>query len=89
MVFASRRQHLLEVIRAGAGGRQHVVLCDRFTDSTRRLPGPRSWRSTLAGSQALDELATGGLDPDLTILFDLPAEVARSRGHGGERLSRR
>jgi len=85
VVFASRRQHLIEVIQpALRAGR--LVLCDRFTDSTRAYQG--SGRGLDAGTiEDLDLLATGGVDPDLTLLFDLPADLARSRGHGGERLA--
>lgn len=84
VVFASRRQHLLEVIQPALESGRHV-LCDRFTDSTRAYQG---FGRGLALEQvaALDHLATGGVAPDLTLLFDLPAKVARSRGHGGERL---
>jgi dTMP kinase len=85
VVFASRRQHLLEVVQPALRAGRHV-LCDRFTDSTRAYQG--FGRGLDAKRiEALDRLATGGLDPDLTLLFDLPADLARSRGHGGERLA--
>jgi dTMP kinase len=79
MVFASRRQHLLEVIDpALAAGK--TVLCDRFTDSTYAYQG--AGRGVDAGLIArADDIATGGRAPDLTLLFDLPAETARRRGH--------
>jgi len=38
LVFASRRQHLLEVIEPALAAGRHV-LCDRFTDSTRAYQG--------------------------------------------------
>ena len=38
LVFASRRQHLLEVIEPSLAAGRHV-LCDRFTDSTRVYQG--------------------------------------------------
>lgn len=83
LVFASRRQHLLEVIQpALAAGR--VVLCDRFTDSTVAYQG---WGSGAAMDTiaAVERQATGGLEPDLTLLFDLPAEMARARRRGSSR----
>jgi dTMP kinase len=85
VVFASRRQHLIEVIQPALMA-DKLVLCDRFTDSTRAYQG---FGRGLGSDRidALDQLATGGCEPDLTILFDLPAAVARSRGHGGERLA--
>ena len=86
VVFASRRQHLIEVIEPALGqGRD--VLCDRFTDSTRAYQG--SGRGLARASiDRLDELATEGRSPDLTLIFDLPVEVARQRGAGVKRLER-
>lgn len=80
MVFASRRQHLLEVIEpAIAAGK--LVLCDRFTDSTFAYQGfGRGVPLDLL--RGADRLATGRRVPDRTLLFDLPAEVARERGQG-------
>lgn len=91
LVFASRRQHLLEVIEP-ALARGEAVLCDRFTDSTfayqgagRGVPGE--------AIAALDRLATATRRPDRTLLFDLPAAAARARGatrrwRRGERIDR-
>jgi len=78
LIFASRRQHLLEVIEpALAAGR--TVLCDRFTDSTRAYQG-YGRGVPLAVIEQVDLLATGGRVPDHTLLFDLPPEQARQRG---------
>lgn len=83
LVFASRRQHLIEVIdpalAAGA-----IVLCDRFTDSTVAYQG---WGRgvSMAAIEAVDVQATGCRRPDLTLIFDLPAEGARTRGHSPRR----
>src|ERR1700719_306222 len=83
MLFASRRQHLLEVIEPALAAGE-VVLCDRFTDSTRAYQG--SGRGVpLALIDQVDLLATGGRRPDRTLLFDLPAEAARARRHAGGR----
>lgn len=83
LVFASRRQHLLEVIDPALAAGQHV-LCDRFTDSTAAYQG--SGRGLDRGAiAALDRLATAARRPDLTLLFDLPAAVARSRGQSHRR----
>lgn len=83
LVFnAARAQLVAEVVRP-ALERGALVLCDRFTDSTvayqhygRGLP--------LETVEAVNRAATGGLNPDLTLLFDLPPEAGRGRGqHGG------
>lgn len=86
LVFASRRQHLLEVIEPALAQGRHV-LCDRFTDSTRAYQGyGRSVPLPLI--EQVDRLATGGRTPDRTLLFDLPAEEARTRGHSPSRRKR-
>jgi len=86
MVFASRRQHLLQVIDPCLAAGTHV-LCDRFTDSTLAYQGSgrgldHSWIHTLDG------LATGGRRPDFTLLFDLPATMAHGRGQSKKRRDR-
>jgi dTMP kinase len=83
LVFASRRQHLLEVIEPALAADRHV-LCDRFTDSTRAYQGAGRGIGTEAIDR-VDRLATGGRVPDRTLLFDLPADEARRRGHSGAR----
>ncbi len=86
LVSASRRQHVLEVI-APALLRGAWVLCDRFTDSSWAYQG--GGRGVSADRIALAEtLATGGLRPDLTLLFDLSAAAARERGKSPRRAAR-
>jgi dTMP kinase len=86
LVFASRRQHLLEVIEPALRAGEHV-LCDRFTDSTRAYQG-YGRGVPLAVIDQVDQLATGGRRPDRTLLFDLPADAARGRGHSPARQGR-
>ncbi len=83
MLFASRRQHLLQVIDPALAAGQ-TVLCDRFTDSTLAYQG--SGRGLAAPLiEEIDRLATGGRRPDRTLLFELPAATARARRHAGAR----
>jgi dTMP kinase len=83
IVFASRRQHLLEVIEPALADGRHVI-CDRFTDSTFAYQGcGRGVPASIL--RQVDRLATGGRVPDRTLLFDLPAELARQRGHSEDR----
>ena len=77
---AARRDHVERTIRpALAAGR--TVLCDRYVDSTRAYQGDGPLRA------AVDKLHACliGLDPDLTLIFDLDPEVgaARTGGRGG------
>lgn len=83
LVFASRRQHLLEVIEPALAEGRHVI-CDRFTDSTFAYQG-YGRGVPISVLREVDRLATGGRVPDRTLLFDLPAEVARQRGHSEAR----
>jgi dTMP kinase len=80
---ASRTQLVAEVIRpALAGGR--TVVCDRFTDSTVAYQGYGRGMD-LALIRQLNDLATGGLRPDLTFLLDLDPGAGLTRV--SERLS--
>ena len=77
LIFAARRDHVANLI-APSMARGDVVLCDRFTDATEAYQGAGrgvdgNWIRALAG------IAHPGLDPDLTIVFDVPATVANER----------
>ncbi|AHG64040.1 dTMP kinase [Advenella mimigardefordensis] len=77
LMFAARQEHILSVIApALASGK--IVISDRFTDATyayqgggRHFPAERI--------QILENWVQQQLQPDLTILFDVPLEVARER----------
>ena len=77
LVFASRAQHLDEVIRpALAAGRW--VLCDRFTDASYAYQGGgRDLELSVIGF--LEQWVQAGLQPDLTLLLDTSIEVGMSR----------
>lgn len=78
---ASRRQHVVEVIKPALDAGK-VVLCDRFTDATLAYQGFGRLLN-LDQLRTLNAWATNSLTPDLTLVFDLPEEVgvmrARSR----------
>lgn len=77
LMFAARAQHLAEVIRP-ALARGDTVLCDRFTDATWAYQG--GGRGLPADAIArLEELVHGDLQPDLTLLLDLPVELGLRR----------
>lgn len=77
LLSAARAQHVAEVIRP-ALARQDAVLCDRFFDSTFAYQGyGRGLDLEMLIEQA--RTATGGLEPDLTFVLDLPVETARAR----------
>src|SRR5690349_18824233 len=77
LMFASRREHLAQVIEP-ALERGDWVISDRFTDATfayqgggRKLP-----RDKL---ETLERWVQGGFQPDMTVLFDVPPETASER----------
>lgn len=77
MMFTSRRQHLEEVIRP-ALMRGDWVLCDRFTDASFAYQG--GGRGVARDKlEALERWVHPDLQPDLTLLFDVSAELGQSR----------
>jgi dTMP kinase len=74
---AARTQHVDDVIRP-ALDRGAIVVCDRYADSSMAYQGAGS-QIPMTEMRALQEFATGGLWPDLTILLDLPVEVGLAR----------
>ena len=58
-----------------------LVLCDRFTGSTLAYQG-YGHGLDLGVLEKLNESATGGIKPDMTILFDCPVDVAIKRNFG-------
>jgi len=77
LFVAARAQHVREVLLP-ALARGQWILCDRFSDATVVYQGlVRGIDGTWI--RKLDEFATSSLKPDLTLLFDLPAETGLRR----------
>ena len=77
LVFAARRDHLVQVILP-ALARGAWVMCDRFTDATFAYQGGGRGFD-LQVLRTLEGWVQDQKQPDLTFLFDLPPEVAASR----------
>lgn len=78
---ASRAQLVERVIRPGLEGGA-VVICDRFTDSTIAYQGYGRGLD-LDTVRQVNRAAAGNLTPDVTILLDLPVDVAMARQQAG------
>ncbi|MGH7827545.1 MAG: dTMP kinase [Candidatus Binatia bacterium] len=77
LYLADRAQHIQEVI-GPALEQGKIVLCDRYTDSTLAYQGyGRGIDLELLGR--LNEMASRGIKPDLTFLFDCGVKVGLSR----------
>ncbi len=77
LMFAARREHVERVIRP-ALQRGIWVISDRFSDASFAYQG--GGRGVpLVKLEQLEQWVHGDLQPDLTLLFDIPIEVARQR----------
>jgi dTMP kinase len=84
LIFAARAQHYAELIRPAIEAGE-TVLCDRFSDASYAYQG--GGRGLPPGQiSALEQVAHDGVQPDLTLLFDLPVAtgLARASGRGSE-----
>jgi dTMP kinase len=87
-LFMTSRAELVERVIRPSLDRGQMVLSDRFTLATivyqgyaGGLPPERLWQAAA--------VATGGLEPDLTLVLDLPIEVAASRRRSADRVESR
>ncbi len=77
LMFAARREHLARLIEPALASGDWVI-CDRFSDATYAYQG--GGRGLECHKlQQLEQWVHGRLQPDLTMLFDLPLDVARER----------
>ena len=80
LYLADRAQHVQQLI-APALAEGKIVLCDRFTDSTLAYQG-YGRGIDLKWLRRLNDTASGGLRPHLTLLFDCPVEAGLARAAG-------
>lgn len=86
---AARVDHLEKTIRP-ALARGAIVVCDRFADSTRAYQGASSGADH-GIVDALEHIAVGSTQPDLTLILDLPAAEGLARAalrRGGDQPDR-
>lgn len=81
LMFAARREHLVQVIEP-ALARGDVVLCDRFTDATFAYQGGGrgfDWQVLGQLERMVQQTPEGLRQPDLTVWFDLDPAIAAVR----------
>lgn len=77
LMFAARREHIANVIEPALKGGAYV-LSDRFTDATYAYQcGAKGVTSNKI--KQLEKWVQGSLQPDLTLLFDVPVEISMKR----------
>jgi len=89
LLFAGARAQLVAEVIAPALARGDAVVCDRFADSTVAYQG-YGRGVDLDAIAKLNEVATAGVRPDLTVLLDLPVAegLARTDGEQADRFER-
>ncbi len=81
LMLADRAQHVAEVVRP-ALERGAIVVSDRYAPSTLAYQGAGRGLG-IEAIEALNTIATGGLEPDLVLVLDVPDKIAEARipGH--------
>ena len=77
LMFASRREHIAQLIHP-ALERGDWVISDRFTDASFAYQGGGR-KLSVDKLRTLEQWVHGDLQPDLTLLFNVPLDVARQR----------
>ncbi len=84
LLFLAARAQLVEQVIKPNLEKGFIVLCDRYADSTMAYQG-HGHQNDLVQIKNLINFATGGLKPDLTLLFDMDVEEGLQRkAHGSE-----
>ncbi|GAB1232752.1 dTMP kinase [Ferrigenium sp. UT5] len=86
LMFAARCEHLEQVIRPALQSGKWVI-SDRFSDASFAYQGGGRGVG-IPKLEQLEQWVQGGLQPDLTLLFDIPIEIARQRLAGNVSLDR-
>ncbi len=77
LMFAARREHIAQLILP-ALERGDWVISDRFTDASFAYQGGGR-KLPLEKLRLLEQWVHPGIQPDLTLLFDVPLDIARQR----------
>jgi dTMP kinase len=83
---ADRAQHVRQTILPAVLDKK-IVICDRFNTATFAYQG-YGLGMDMGLVKSMDDAATGGLKPDLTILLDIDVEVGMARAAARSRADR-
>ncbi len=86
LLFSAARAQLVHHVIQPALAKGMIVVCDRYADSTRAYQGGGLGLPKEQVEQAI-LLATGGLEPDLTLYLDIPAAEGLARRRGASNKS--
>lgn len=78
MLYATARSQVVEEVVRPALEAGHIVIADRYIDSTIAYQGFARGLD-ISFLQELNHLCTAGLKPDITLLLDLDPEIAKAR----------
>lgn len=86
LMFASRMQHINDVIKPALKLNKWVI-CDRFTDASYAYQG-YGRQLNLSFISSLENLVHSDLQPDLTLILDVPVNIAMGRVYNRGNLDR-
>ena len=86
LMFASRMQHINDVIKPALKLNKWVI-CDRFTDASYAYQG-YGRQLNLSFISSLENLVHPDVQPDLTLILDIPINIAMGRVHNRGNLDR-
>jgi dTMP kinase len=86
-LYAASRAELVRNVIRPALERNEIVLCDRFVDASVAYQGA-GLGVGIEQVHTINQYATGGLQPDLTFLFDIPVPVSQDRVQNARRQTK-
>jgi dTMP kinase len=89
-LFEAARSQIVDEVIGPALAAKKIVICDRFSDATFSYQG-YGGKLPIAAIKMLDNVATGGLKPDLTILLDIDTitGLKRAKAKGFDRMEKK
>ncbi|MDA0769521.1 MAG: dTMP kinase [SAR202 cluster bacterium Casp-Chloro-G4] len=83
LLFSATRASLVESVIRPALSKGEIVVCDRYIYSTLAYQGYGRGMD-MGAIDNLNGIATGGLEPELVVLLDLPPDIGFQRKRGGD-----